>query len=336
MPIIRFENVTKSYGQARPIIENLNISIQKGEFVTLIGPSGCGKTSLLKMINGLLKPDIGGIYINNREIGEWDIDELRRNIGYVIQQVGLFPHLTIAENISYVLDIKKVAKPIQRERGRELIKLVGMDESYLDKYPAELSGGQKQRVGVARALAADPEIILMDEPFGAVDEITRSNLQDELFKIYLALDKTIIFVTHDTEEAFKLGSRIILLNKGKIVQDGTKEELIFFPKDEFVRDFFGCKNFVAFLTTTKIIDLLNVPVQNQIKRYIPIEIKLPVVAHDSSIMEAIRVMFDHGIDKVCVLRGDMVVGEFHFSNLNKYYNKERGNILESSAKVLGS
>ena len=326
MPMIRFENVTKSYDRTDPIIKNLNFSISQGEFVTLIGPSGCGKTTLLKMINGLLKPDVGNIYINNREIGKWDIVELRRNIGYVIQQVGLFPHLTIAENISYVLDIKKVTKTIQRARGRELIKLVGLDESYLDQYPVALSGGQKQRVGVARALAADPEIILMDEPFGAVDEITRSNLQDELLKISSALNKTIVFVTHDIEEALKLGSRTALLNKGEIVQDGTKEELIFFPQDKFVKEFFGCKNFVAFLTTTKIMTVLNVPVSNEIKPYT--SPKIPVIRHDCSIMEGIRVMFDYGVDRVCVVKEDKVVGEFGFNNINKYYDKEGRGLVE--------
>ena len=319
MPIIRFENVTKAYDHTGPVIDNLNLSINQGEFVTLIGPSGCGKTTLLKMINGLLKPDEGSIYINDKEMGEWDIVQLRRNIGYVIQQVGLFPHLTIAQNISYVLNIKKVAKNIQIERGRELIKLVGLDESYLNYYPAELSGGQKQRVGVARALAADPEIILMDEPFGAVDEITRNSLQDELFKISSALHKTIIFVTHDIEEAFKLGSRIALLNKGKIVQDGTKEELIFFPQAKFVEDFFGCKNFAAFLTTTKIIEVINVPVRNALKTYTPLNI--PVIEHTCSIMEGIKVMFDYGVDRVCVVQEDKVVGVFHFANINKYYEK---------------
>lgn len=319
MPIIRFENVTKSYDQTGPVIENLNFSIGQGEFVTLIGPSGCGKTTLLKMINGLLKPDVGSIYINDREISEWDIVELRRNIGYVIQQVGLFPHLTIAENICYVLDIKKVAKTIQRERARELMRLVGLDENYLDHYPAELSGGQKQRVGAARALAADPEIILMDEPFGAVDEITRKNLQDELFKIASVLHKTIVFVTHDIEEAFKLGSCIALLNKGKIVQVGTKEQLIFFPQDKFVEEFFGCKNFTAFLITTQIIEVINEPVSNELESYIPLD--TPVIEYNCSIMEGIKVMFNHGVDRVCVIKEAKVVGEFRFANINKYYDK---------------
>lgn len=320
MSIIRFENVTKSYEHVGAVIDNLTFSIQKGEFVALIGPSGCGKTTLLKMINGLLKPDSGRIYIDNREISSWDIVQLRRNMGYVIQQVGLFPHLTIAENINYVLGIKKVAKPIQQERGRELIRLVGLDEKYLERYPAELSGGQKQRVGVARALAADPEIILMDEPFGAVDEITRRNLQEELFKISSVLHKTIVFVTHDIEEAFKLGSRIALLNKGKVVQAGSKEELIFFPKDKFMENFFGCKNFSAFLTTTKIIELMNVPSQHEAAPYIPGDI--PVIQQDASIMEGIKLMFDHGLNKVCVLNGDKPVGEFDFFHSNKYYTKE--------------
>jgi len=322
MPIIRFENVTKSYNQTGPVIEQLNFSIRRGEFVTLIGPSGCGKTTLLKMINGLLKPEAGSIYINDREISQWDIVQLRRNMGYVIQQVGLFPHMTVAENIGYVLEIKKVAKTIQRERGHELIKLVGLEEHYLDQYPAELSGGQKQRVGVARALAADPEIILMDEPFGAVDEITRKNLQDELFKISSALDKTIVFVTHDIEEAFKLGSRIVLLNKGKIVQDGTKEQLIFFPQNKFVEEFFGCKNFAAFLTTTPMMTVITPQVPHELTT------NIPLIGYDSSIMEGIRVMFDHGVDRVCVVKEDKVVGEFSFANINKYYAKQGRDLLK--------
>ena len=319
MSIIKFENVTKAYDHNRPVIDNLNFSICQGEIVTLIGPSGCGKTTLLKMINGLLKPDKGSIYIHNREINDWDIVELRRNIGYVIQQLGLFPHLTVAENISYVLDIKGVSKSIQLERGHELIKLVGLDESYLEQYPTQLSGGQKQRVGVARALAADQEIILMDEPFGAVDEITRKNLQDELLKIASTLHKTIIFVTHDIEEAFKLGNTIALLSKGKMVQVGTKEQLIFSPQDKFVEEFFGYKNFAAFLTTTKIMQVVNGTTHDA--SIIDDPVNIPMIEHDSSIMEVIKVMFDHSVDRVCVVKKDKVVGEFRFADVNKYYEK---------------
>lgn len=170
MEIIRLEDVSKFYETDKPVLKNLDLTINQGEFVTLIGPSGCGKTTTLKLINGLIKPDNGKIYVKNKEINEWDIIELRRSIGYVIQQIGLFPHLTVADNISYVLDITNFSKEMKYNKAKELINLVGMDESYLAKYPRELSGGQKQRVGVARALAADPDIILMDEPFGAVDE----------------------------------------------------------------------------------------------------------------------------------------------------------------------
>lgn len=317
MPIIRFENVAKSYGEDKQVIANLNFSIYQGELIILIGPSGCGKTTILKMINGLLKPDQGFIYINGKEIGEWDIVELRRKIGYVIQQIGLFPHLTIAENIGYVLELKEIDKALRLVRAQELIKLVGLDESYLDQYPAQLSGGQKQRVGVARALAADPDIILMDEPFGATDEITRKHLQDELLTIHSTLGKTIIFVTHDIEEAFKLGSRIALIQKGKIVQHGTKEEMMFSPKDQFVGEFFGCKNFVAFLTTTQIIKVVKLFPEDEVKPYISADI--PFVSSESSIMEGIKVMFDYGVDSILVVGGDTILGEFRLSTIQKYY-----------------
>lgn len=250
MEFIKFENVEKSYEDGKKIIDNLNLKINYGECATLIGKSGSGKTTMLKLINGLISPNSGQIFIKGREINDWDIIELRRNIGYVIQQIGLFPHMNIEDNIGYVLNIKKDSKNNIRKRAEELIDLVGITQDYLKKYPRELSGGQRQRIGVARALAADTDIILMDEPFGAVDEITRRTLQDEMIKLQENLKKTIVFVTHDIEEAFKLGSRIVLFENGKIVQEGTRKELLINPKNEFVESFLGTNSFKKYLKET--------------------------------------------------------------------------------------
>jgi osmoprotectant transport system ATP-binding protein len=313
MSIIRFENVTKSYDNKVNTIDNLNLSIEPGEFIALIGPSGCGKTTILKLINKLHKPNSGKIYINKKEINEWNDIELRRNIGYVIQQVGLFPHMNISDNISYVLDIKKAEKNVKAQRARELIKLVGLSESLLDRYPSELSGGQKQRVGVARALAADPEIILMDEPFGAVDEIVRQTLQDEMLNLYKSLNKTIVFVTHDIEEAFKLSTRIVLFNNGKIQQDGTKEELMFRPKNKFVEDFFGVKSFGAYLNTTSIKSILNKCTLIDYEQE-----DIPSIGVDSSIMEGIKMMMDNGRDSIYVKDdNEIILGMLNLKDLNR-------------------
>ncbi|BEP29254.1 ABC transporter ATP-binding protein [Helicovermis profundi] len=255
MPIIEFINVEKAYINNDKIINNLNLKIYKGEFVTVLGESGCGKTTMLKMINKLISPNDGIVKVYGKDIKNWNTIDLRRSIGYVIQQIGLFPHMTVEKNINYVLNLLKIKDEYKRKTANELIELVGLDRSYLSRYPRELSGGQRQRVGVARALAADPDIILMDEPFGAVDEINRNSLQNEIIKIQKRLNKTIIFVTHDINEALKLGSRIILLNKGKIEQMGTKEDLIYKPNSEFVRNFFGIKGFKSMLDEKIMIEL---------------------------------------------------------------------------------
>lgn len=247
MTLIRLERVSKSYDQINDVLRNIDLSISEGEFVVLVGASGCGKTTLLRMINRLIEPTSGEILVKGKNIRDWNKIELRRSIGYVIQETGLFPHMTIQENISYVLTIQKKDREYKQKRSKELINLVGIPESYLNKYPRELSGGQKQRIGVARALASDPEIILMDEPFGAIDEITRKNLQDELKSIHDHLKKTIIFVTHDIQEALKLGTRIILLKDGQIEQEGDQDNLIFKPGTDYVKDFFGIKGFKATL-----------------------------------------------------------------------------------------
>lgn len=247
MPVIELRKISKAYDKVNQVISDLDLSISEGEVVMLVGASGCGKTTILKMINKLIEPTSGEILIEGKNVKEWDTIELRRSIGYVIQEVGLFPHLTVEDNITYVLDIQKTEPGIKKKRAAELIGLVGLPEQYLKRYPRELSGGQSQRVGVARALAADPKIILMDEPFGAVDEISRKRLQDELMDINSRLRKTIVFVTHDIQEAFKLGSRIVLINEGRVEQQGTKLDLILKPETEYVNNFFGLKGFKAIL-----------------------------------------------------------------------------------------
>lgn len=248
MSFIVFDHVYKSYQSDEFVIKDVSLTINQGEFVTILGPSGCGKTTLLKMVNKLVDFDRGRIEIKGTNLSDWDTIKLRRSIGYVIQQVGLFPHLTIKDNINYVLNISKQDPGVSNDRAKELIELVGMTQDYLSRYPRELSGGQNQRVGVARALAANPDIILMDEPFGAVDEIARTKLQDEILDIHSKLKKTILFVTHDIQEAIKLGSKIVLMNQGEISQVGTSSELVFKPSSDFVKDFLGLKGFQAILS----------------------------------------------------------------------------------------
>lgn len=233
---IRLEKVSKSY-EDKQILSDFDLAIQMGEFLTVIGSSGCGKTTVLKLINGLIRPDSGRILIHGQDLSEIDLIQLRRNIGYVIQEVGLFPHMTIARNISYVPDlIGKEPKEAIRARTRELIELVGLDPELLTRYPSELSGGQRQRVGLARALAASPDILLMDEPFGAVDEITRKQLQQEIKGIHQKLGVTIFFVTHDIREAMKLGTRVLIMDQGKIMQEGSPSQIRDHPKEGFVQE----------------------------------------------------------------------------------------------------
>ncbi len=236
--IISFKEVSKSYGDKK-VLKNFNLNLSKGEFVTVIGSSGSGKTTTLKLINGLLKPDSGNIIINGEDIKNKNITEIRKNIGYVIQGIGLFPHMTVEKNISFVLDLDKNDKDETKRKVKELMKIVHLEEELINRYPRELSGGQKQRVGIARALAKEPDILLMDEPFGAVDEITRKSLQDEIIKIQKKLNMTIFFITHDIDEALKLGSIVIVMNRGKIEQMGTPNELKESPKSDYVKELIG-------------------------------------------------------------------------------------------------
>ncbi|MFC7439904.1 ABC transporter ATP-binding protein [Laceyella putida] len=254
---IQFIEVSKSY-EKNPIVRNLNLQIPKGKLVTLIGPSGCGKTTTLKMINRLIEPTTGRITVNGEDINRVNAVELRRQIGYVIQQIGLFPHMTIEENITLVPKLKKEDSTTFRKRVEELLDLVGMDPArFRSRYPRELSGGQQQRIGVARALAADPSIILMDEPFSALDPISREQLQDELVKLQNTLHKTIVFVTHDMDEALKIADEIVLMKEGVIVQRDVPDQILRHPKNEFVREFVGEKRFIHSSLLSKAKDALT-------------------------------------------------------------------------------
>ncbi len=255
---ILLDGVTKRYDHtSAPAVDNVSIEIPAGEIVMFVGPSGCGKTTTMKMINRLIEPTSGRILIGDDDVTQRNADELRRHIGYVIQGAGLFPHFTVGDNIAIVPRLLKWDKKRIADRVDELLDLVGLDpEQYRDRYPRELSGGQQQRVGVARALAADPPVLLMDEPFGAVDPITRQRLQDELLRLQDELRKTIVFVTHDFDEAVKLGDRIAILQAGsKIVQYDTPEAILTDPANDFVRDFVGSGAALKQLTLSRVRDV---------------------------------------------------------------------------------
>lgn len=238
--MIRFENVCKSYkNTSDEVVRNVSFEVKKGDLVVLIGPSGCGKTTCLKMINRLEKITSGNIYINEKSNKEYDPIELRRSMGYVIQQTGLFPHMNIKDNIEIIQKLSGIDNEKIETRTRELMKMISLDEEYLYRYPTQLSGGQLQRIGVARAFAMDPEIILMDEPFSALDPLTRVQLQDELLFIQSRIKKTIVFVTHDMNEAIKLADKICIMKDGEIIQYDTPENIMKYPKDEYVSNFVG-------------------------------------------------------------------------------------------------
>jgi osmoprotectant transport system ATP-binding protein len=239
---IVFDKVSKKYsGQAAPAVDKFSLVIEPGEFIVFVGPSGCGKTTTMKMVNRIIEPTGGVITIDGTDVRKLDENKLRRKIGYVIQQIGLFPHMTIAENIAIVPKLLGWDKERIADRVIELLELVGLDPTeYSERYPKELSGGQQQRVGVARALAADPPVMLMDEPFGATDPITREKLQDEFLLLQTRIKKTIIFVTHDFEEAIKMGDKIVILGpRTNIEQFDTPAHILAAPANEYVAEFIG-------------------------------------------------------------------------------------------------
>jgi osmoprotectant transport system ATP-binding protein len=288
--LIKFENIKKSF-KGKVVMENLNLEIKKGEFVVLIGESGCGKTTTMKMINKLLNPTEGKVYIDGKDISKINPINLRRNIGYVIQKAGLFPHMNVGENIELIPLLKDWPIEDRKQRAKELLDLVGLPSNeYYDRYPHELSGGQQQRIGIARALAADPDIILMDEPFSALDPITREQLQDEMVRLQEELGKTIVLVSHDMDEAIKLADKIAVMSEGNIIQFDSPEEILMNPVNEFVENFVGKDRLWRQPDLVQAKDIM-------IKNY-------PKVFQRSGIAKAVEVMKEKKTDFLVVINKD--------------------------------
>ncbi len=285
--MIEFKNVSKVYKGGKVAVENINLSFDKGEFIVFIGTSGSGKTTSMRMINRMIEPTSGEILINGEDIMKKDPVKLRRKIGYVIQQIGLMPHMTIFNNIVLVPKLMKWPEDKQREIAEDLIKKVDLPLEYLDRYPSELSGGQQQRIGVIRALAADQDIILMDEPFGALDPITRDSLQELLKELQKELGKTIVFVTHDMDEALKLADRIVIMQEGKVVQFDTPDNILSAPANQFVEDFIGEDRLIQARPTIQTVE--------------QVMLKNPAsVTPGKSITDAIKIMRDRRVDTLLV------------------------------------
>jgi osmoprotectant transport system ATP-binding protein len=300
---IVFDHVTKRYaGREAAAVDDLSLEIPAGCFCMLVGPSGGGKTTALKLVNRLIPYDSGEIRIDGRRIEELPLVELRRGIGYVIQQVGLFPHMAIGDNVATVPRLLGWPKARIRERTAELLELVGLDPGDARRYPAELSGGQRQRVGLARALAADPPLLLMDEPFGALDPITRTRLQDELKRLHEEVGKTIVFVTHDVDEAIKLGDRIAILRQGGVLaQYDTPDGLLAAPADAFVAEFIGQDRALRRLALRTLADVPLEPVAGDGGARVPAE---------TTVRNAVSRMLESGDDHVTVVDGDRPLGVF--------------------------
>lgn len=283
---LSIKNLTKIYSGNKKAVDNISLNIEAGEFVAFIGTSGSGKTTALRMINRMIEPTEGSIEMNGKDVRSMNPVELRRSIGYVIQQIGLMPHMTIRENIVLVPKLLKWSKEKKDAKAKELIKLVDLPEDYLDRYPSELSGGQQQRIGVVRALAAEQDIILMDEPFGALDPITRDTLQD-LVKDLQKLGKTFIFVTHDMDEAIKLADKICIMSKGQIVQYDTPDNVLRYPANDFVREFIGQNRLIQDRPNMRTVE--------------DAMIKPITIQADDSLNDAVNIMRNHRIDTIFVV-----------------------------------
>ena len=307
-PVIEFKEVNKIYGD-NVAVKHINLKIMAGEFVCLIGTSGSGKTTILRMINRMLKPSNGKIFIKGEEISDLNPVQLRRKIGYVIQNIGLMPHMTMYENITLVPKLLKWSEDKKKAKAKELIKLVELPEDFLDRYPYELSGGQQQRIGVVRALAADQDIILMDEPFGALDPITREGLQDLVKSLQEKTGKTIVLVTHDMDEALKLATKIVVMDKGHMVQQANPTELLRHPATAFVKKMIGEDRLIQARADVT-------PVKN-------IMLKDPVsIAPDKSLNDAISLMRQKRVDSLLVTDKDnKLLGMIDVESLNNNYKQ---------------
>lgn len=290
MIMLSIKHLTKIYSGNKKAVDDISLDIQSGEFIAFIGTSGSGKTTALRMINRMIEATKGQIEIDGKDVRSMNPVELRRSIGYVIQQIGLMPHMTIKENIVLVPKLLKWSKEEKDKRAKELIKLVDLPESFLDRYPAELSGGQQQRIGVVRALAAEQDIILMDEPFGALDPITRDTLQDLVKNLQRKLGKTFIFVTHDMDEAIKLADKICIMSEGKVVQFDTPDNILRHPANDFVRDFIGQNRLIQDRPNDKTVE--------------GVMIKPITIQADATLNDAVHIMRQKRVDTIFVVDSD--------------------------------
>jgi len=302
--MLSIKNLSKVYAGGKKAVDNMTIDIESGDFIAFIGTSGSGKTTALRMINRMIESTEGEITIDGKNIKELNPVELRRSIGYVIQQIGLMPHMTVKENIVLVPKLLKWSQEKKDEKAKELIRLVDLPEEYLDRYPSELSGGQQQRIGVVRALAAEQDIILMDEPFGALDPITRDTLQDLVKKLQQQLGKTFIFVTHDMDEAIKLADKICIMTNGQVVQYDTPDNILRSPANDFVKDFIGQNRLIQ--------DRPNI-------RTVKDAMIKPVTVHvDRSLNDAVNIMREKRVDTIFVVGNDEhLLGYLDIEDINE-------------------
>ena len=302
--MLSIKNLSKVYAGGKKAVDNMTIDIESGDFIAFIGTSGSGKTTALRMINRMIESTEGEITIDGKNIKNLNPVELRRSIGYVIQQIGLMPHMTVKENIVLVPKLLKWSQEKKDEKAKELIRLVDLPEEYLDRYPSELSGGQQQRIGVVRALAAEQDIILMDEPFGALDPITRDTLQDLVKKLQQQLGKTFIFVTHDMDEAIKLADKICIMTNGQVVQYDTPDNILRSPANDFVRDFIGQNRLIQ--------DRPNI-------RTVKDAMIKPVTVHvDHSLNDAVNIMREKRVDTIFVVGNDEhLLGYLDIEDINE-------------------
>lgn len=306
--MLEINNVSKVYRGGKKAVNKLDITIEKGEFIAFIGTSGSGKTTAMRMINRMIEPTSGSIVLNGKNIKDMNPVQLRRNIGYVIQQIGLLPHMTIRENITLVPKLLKWSEEDKNKKAEELIQLVDLPVSYLDMYPSQLSGGQQQRIGVIRALAADQEIILMDEPFGALDPITRDTLQDLVKELQVKFNKTFIMVTHDMDEAIKLADRIVIMSHGEVIQIDTPNNILRNPANDFVKDFIGENRLIQTTPNIKTVDeAMHQPIS---------------ITPEKSIGEAINLMRTKRVDTLFVVDDqNVLVGYVDIEDLSEAHKK---------------
>ncbi|HEY9623336.1 MAG TPA: ABC transporter ATP-binding protein [Crinalium sp.] len=318
MSAIQFDNVSLRFpGAARPAVDRCSLAVESSKLVVILGPSGCGKTTLLKMVNRLYEPTSGKIYLNGTDIRQLKVTTLRQQIGYVIQQSGLFPHMTVAQNVAVVPNLLKWPRPRTQARIDELLTLVKLSpEEYRDRFPAQLSGGQQQRVGLARALAGDPQVMLMDEPFGAIDAITRTSLQDEILRLQRQLKKTILFVSHDVEEALRLGDRILILNNGQVVQYDTPFNILTRPANAFVSDLMGADDIVRQLGLLRVETAMMGTPSNYVHN------GNPTIAPEDNLRDALSLILRTGASALTVLNNGSPVGVLTLEHIRDSANTQ--------------